>query len=100
MTISTGVLGRFMFRSVICSRSFFELNCQYLLAESSTESGDRLSVIGEPDSLMVERQTITLSGPRANHQVLVTEIYADGFVRDLTGFCGWKSSAPELLRDW
>jgi hypothetical protein len=93
----TCVLESFMFRSVICSLSFFALTCQYLQAEIPTESGDRLSVIGKPVSLEVEPLAITLSGPRANQQLLVTGVYADGSVRDLTSFSEWESSAPELL---
>lgn len=89
-----------MFRSVICSLSLFALNwltCQYLQAEVPTESDERLSCIGKPVSLEVLPETITLSGPRSSHQVLVTGVYADGSVRDLTSLSEWKSSSPELL---
>jgi len=86
-----------MFRSVICSLSVFALDCHCLQAEVPTELGERLSVIGKPVSLEVVPDSITLSGPRANQQVLVTGVYADGSVRDLTSFSEWKSSAPELL---
>ncbi|MGZ0165456.1 MAG: DUF1549 and DUF1553 domain-containing protein [Planctomycetales bacterium] len=86
-----------MFRSVILSLSFFALNCHCLQAEIPTETGERLSVIGSPVSLEVLPETISLSGPRANQQVLVTGVYADGSVRDLTSLSEWKSSAPELL---
>ncbi len=89
-----------MFRSVICSLSLFALNwltCQYLQAEVPTESDERLSFIGKPVSLEVLPETITLSGPRSSHQGLVTGVYADGSVRDLTSLSEWKSSSPELL---
>ena len=86
-----------MFRSVICLLSFFVLNCHCLQAEIPTESGERLSVIGKPVSLEVEPESITLSGPRANHQVLVTGVYADGSMRDLTSFSEWNSADSALL---
>lgn len=97
MTMMTGVWESFMIRSVICSLSFFALNCQYLHAEIPTESDDRLSVIGKPISLEVLPAAMTLSGPRANQQVLVTGVYADGSVRDLTSLSEWAASSPELL---
>ncbi len=47
----------------------------------------RARVIGSPTALRVQPATITLNGPRANAQVVVTGHYADGTVRDLTHFC-------------
>jgi hypothetical protein len=95
----TYVLESFMFCSVICSLSVFALNCHCLQAEVPTEPDERLSVIGKPVSLEVEPTAITLSGPRANQQVLVTGVYADGSVRDLTSFSEWKSSTLEITSD-
>lgn len=93
----TRVLESFMFRRVVWSLSIFALSCHCLQAEFPTEPGERLSVIGNPVSLEVVPRVITLSGPRSSHQVLVTGVYADGSVRDLTSFCEWQSSTPELL---
>src|SRR5262249_43686776 len=40
---------------------------------------------------------LTLTGPRATQQVVVTGRYADGSVRDLTPFCEWTVEAADLL---
>jgi len=46
----------------------------------------RAQIIGRPTALVVQPQAITLSGPRAIQQIIVTGIYADGSMRDLTPF--------------
>ncbi|HEX5269047.1 MAG TPA: hypothetical protein VFW33_01105, partial [Gemmataceae bacterium] len=48
--------------------------------------------VGRPTALVVQPESITLAGPRALQQVVVTGKYADGTVRDLTPFC---EIAPE-----
>jgi hypothetical protein len=45
----------------------------------------RSQLLGQPTALLVQPQTITLHGPRAMQQVVVTGRYADGSLRDLTG---------------
>src|SRR5262249_3966480 len=45
------------------------------------------AVIGQPVSLIVQPDTIRLSGPRSGQQLLVTGRYRDGSERDLTPFC-------------
>jgi hypothetical protein len=47
----------------------------------------RLQLIGQPAALRVQPEAVTLAGPRAVQQVVVTGQYADGSVRDLTPFC-------------
>lgn len=54
-------------------------------------------VIGQPVSLAVQPEVITLNGPRANQQVVVSGRYADGSVRDLTPFCTVTCEAPDLI---
>jgi Protein of unknown function (DUF1549)/Protein of unknown function (DUF1553) len=44
-------------------------------------------LVGQPAKLVVEPAALTLSGPRAMQQLLVTGQYADGTVRDLTTAC-------------
>jgi hypothetical protein len=58
---------------------------------------DQPAVIGQPTSLIVQPQNITLVGPRAMQQVIVTGRYADGSVRDLTPFCTLTAEAGDLL---
>ena len=48
---------------------------------------EKAAVIGRPASLVVQPETIRLSGARAVQQILVTGRYADGGERDLTPFC-------------
>jgi hypothetical protein len=44
-------------------------------------------LVGRPTGLAVQPETITLAGPRALQQVVVTAKYPDGSARDLTPFC-------------
>src|SRR5262249_49141427 len=44
-------------------------------------------LVGQPTALAVQPEAITLAGPRALQQVVVTGKYADGTLRDLTPFC-------------
>jgi hypothetical protein len=44
-------------------------------------------VVGQPTALLVQPENLTLDGPRAVGQLVVTGRYADGGVRDLTPFC-------------
>src|SRR4051794_11771858 len=51
------------------------------------EPAQKAQVIGQPASLLIQPEVITLAGPRAHQQIVVTGRYADGSLRDLTGFC-------------
>jgi len=53
--------------------------------------------IGEPVALVVQPETIRLSGPRAMQQVIVTGRYADGSQRDLTPYCTWSAEIPDVV---
>src|SRR5262249_43655904 len=59
----------------------------YAQAAWPIEAAAKAEVIGQPLSLLVQPQAVTLSGPRARQQIVVTGHYADGSVRDLTPFC-------------
>jgi hypothetical protein len=54
----------------------------------------RANLIGQPTALHVEPAAVTLTGPRALQQMVVTGRYADGTVRDLTPFCDLATEAP------
>ena len=56
----------------------------------------RACLIGQPTALRVEPAAVTLTGPRALQQVVVTGQYADGTVRDLTPFCDLAIEAPDV----
>jgi hypothetical protein len=61
-------------------------------------SGERQEAVGQPLSLAVEPPAVTLAGPRAVQQLVVTGRYADGSVRDLTPFCEWGAEARDVVR--
>jgi len=58
---------------------------------------DKVAIIGQPTALVVQPENITLVGPRAMQQVIVTGKYADGTVRDLTPLCTATAEAADLL---
>jgi hypothetical protein len=53
-------------------------------ADIPTDPAARAKIIGAPKSLIVHPASLTLSGPRATAQPVITGVYADGTVRDLT----------------
>jgi hypothetical protein len=63
------------------------LSAAPVAAAVPTDPETRTRVIGQPVALAVEPEAITLGGPRAMLQPVVTGKYADGSVRDLTHFC-------------
>jgi hypothetical protein len=60
---------------------------------------EREKVIGQPTALQVEPASITLVGPRALQQIVVTGRYADGSLRDLTPFCEVKAEGDIVTVD-
>jgi hypothetical protein len=52
--------------------------------------------VGQPAALLVQPEAVTLAGPRARQQVVVTGRYADGSVRDLTPFCELSVEPAEV----
>ncbi len=58
---------------------------------------DKAKVIGQPIALHVQPSAITLTGPRSQQQLVVTGVYADGTVRDLTSFVEIKAEASTIL---
>ncbi|HLJ92457.1 MAG TPA: hypothetical protein VKU02_04615, partial [Gemmataceae bacterium] len=73
--------------------SFLFLACLSLLSCTSalqaalpTDPAVKAELVGQPVSLRVQPEAITLNGPRDGQQIIVTGCYADGSVRDLTPF--------------
>src|SRR5688572_7608207 len=62
-----------------------------------TKAEERTAVIGQPVALAVQPATITLTGPRATQQLVVTGRYADGTVRDLTPFCEMAVETADVV---
>ncbi|HEY1860969.1 MAG TPA: DUF1549 domain-containing protein, partial [Gemmataceae bacterium] len=60
-----------------------------------TTPESKAAIVGTPAALLVQPASITLAGPRAMQQVIVTGRYADDTVRDLTPFCEWSLENAE-----
>jgi hypothetical protein len=65
-------------------------------AAPPTDPAERARLIGQPASLEVAPASVTLDGPRAAQQVVVTGRYADGTVRDLTPFAALKVEQADV----
>ncbi len=70
--------------------------CAAASAAVPTDPQQRAALIGQPQALVVQPETVTLAGPRAYQQILVTGKYADGTERDLTPFCDIACETPDL----
>src|SRR4051812_39984077 len=62
-----------------------------------TDPKELARLIGQPTALEVKPAAISLNGPRAGQQLVVTGKYADGTVRDLTAFAAYSNETPDLL---
>src|SRR5436309_12042162 len=62
-----------------------------------TDPAKKAALIGQPASLLVQPANLTLSGPRAMQQVIVTGKYADGSVRDLTAVCDFAAETADVF---
>jgi hypothetical protein len=58
---------------------------------------DRAKVVGQPAALVVQPAGVTLSGPRATQQLVVSARYADNTVRDLTALCDYQADGPGVV---
>jgi hypothetical protein len=84
------ILGSFSmlrFRCVVLLLSFFLASWEGALASIPTDPAVKAQIVGQPTAIVVQPQAITLTGPRAMQQIIVTGIYPNGLVRDLTPFC-------------
>jgi hypothetical protein len=61
-----------------------------------TDGAERAAAIGKPTALSVQPEAVTLTGPRACQQLVVTGKYADGSLRDLTPFCELGLEAKDI----
>jgi hypothetical protein len=78
--------------------------CALVLAGSAARAAipadpaKRASVVGKPAVLQVQPATVTLIGPRAMQQIVVTARYLDGEVRDVTPFCDFTVEGPDAAQ--
>src|SRR4051794_1836231 len=64
-------------------------------ADVPTDPAARAKLIGTPKELHVQPEKLTLSGSRATAQIVVTGLYADGTVRDLTQVADFNLSGND-----
>jgi hypothetical protein len=69
-----------------------------LITSSSFAAPPTAQRIGQPLSLTVQPETITLNGLRDRQQVVITGRYADNSVRDLTPFCDLSFEAADIAQ--
>ena len=68
-----------------------------VLSAVPTTPADKAKVIGQPIALQVQPSSIILTGPRSRQQLVVTGVYADGTVRDLTPFIDIQTEAGAIV---
>ncbi len=66
-------------------------------ADVPTDPAARAKIIGTPKSLLVQPDKLTLTGTRATAQPVVTGVYADGTVRDLTHLADIKVDGDAIV---
>jgi hypothetical protein len=66
-------------------------------ADLPTAPEAKAKVLGQPTEITVQPNNITLSGPRAVQQVVITGRYADGNLRDLTHFADVNVESAEVV---
>jgi hypothetical protein len=80
-----------------CTLAIICLGLGNVRAEGPNDPDVRAKIIGSPKELSVKPDKVTLTGPRASAQLVVTGIYADGSVRDLTHFADVKIDGADPL---
>jgi len=86
-----------MFRVALLIISILGFQAAPLNAAPPMDAGTKTEMIGDPIALDVVPSSITLDGPRASQQLLVTARYADGSLRDLTRFSVFHLAESGLL---
>ncbi|HEV2948870.1 MAG TPA: DUF1549 and DUF1553 domain-containing protein [Gemmataceae bacterium] len=66
-------------------------------ASIPVDAATKAQIVGHPAAVVVQPKAITLSGPRAMQQIIVTGIYPDGQLRDLTVFCDISADSPGIV---
>ncbi len=64
---------------------------------ATPRESEKAAIVGQPVSLLVQPETVRLSGLRAVQQIIVTGRYRDGSERDLTPFCAVRAEAADVV---
>jgi hypothetical protein len=89
-------IARFLLRPTFAVLATLALAATAATAAVPTEPAKVAPLVGVPAALVVQPETITLAGPRALQQIVVTGQYADGTIRDLTPFCELNAEAADV----
>jgi Protein of unknown function (DUF1549)/Protein of unknown function (DUF1553) len=68
------------------------------LAAPPMDAAQRAELIGQPVEVQVQPASVTLNGPRAVQQLVVTAKYPDGSVRDVSTLAVIRPDHPDVLR--
>jgi len=66
-------------------------------ADVPSDPAARAKIIGQPKELVAQPAQLSLSGPRATGQLVITGVYADGTVRDLTHFAEFNIQGDAII---
>jgi hypothetical protein len=66
-------------------------------ADLPTEPQARAKILGQPTTVVVQPDKVTLNGPRAVQQLVITGRYADGNLRDLTHFADLSIESADIV---
>ncbi len=84
-------------RRWLFAASVLVLNALPAPAGVPTDPARRAAIVGQPAAVLVQPPAVTLAGPRARQQMVVTGRYADGSVRDLTALCQLSAENAALV---
>jgi hypothetical protein len=73
------------------------LAAAFVRADLPTAPDARAKVVGAPTALIVQPEKITLNGPRATQQLVISGRYVDGNLRDLTHFADVTVEAADVV---
>jgi hypothetical protein len=68
-----------------------------LLVASLAAPAADADLVGQPAAIVVQPETVHLSGPRAMQQIVVTGRYSDGTERDLTPFSTMSADVADIV---
>jgi hypothetical protein len=90
------------FSPFVWPNAIIVIACSALVLESAqaslpTDPAIKAQLIGQPTAIVVQPQVISLSGPRSVQQIIVTGIYADGTMRDLTPFAEMSAESSGIV---
>ncbi len=87
---------RLFSRCIVFTGLALSLMAMRTFAASPAEHADKAAIMGQPVSLQVQPENITLRGRHARQQLVVTGHYPGGLVRDLTTLCAISSESAEV----